>query len=86
MSATNDSRSTDAARLLPWLESDVEPTDAPRALTAALGVVTVGLVGLSAVTAFQYGTPNVALGFLAAIVAFFGVLGVFEAGRQAGQD
>ena len=86
MSSLNDSRSTSAARLLPWLESDVEPTDAPRALTAALGAVAVGLVGLSAFTAFQYGTPNVALGFLAAVAAFFGVLGVFEAGRRTGED
>ena len=44
------------------------------------------LVGLSALTTFQYGTPNVALGFLEMVGAFFGVLALFEAGRRARKD
>lgn len=83
MAGTNDSTPTSVARVRQWLDAE-DVDDPPFAVTVALGVVASVLVGLSVVTAFEFGYTTLGLGYLAAVVVFVVTLGVFEAGRRLG--
>lgn len=73
-------------RLAERYQTPEEPTEAPRLVTASLGLVAVVLVATSTIGAVEAGKDGIAVGFLSAVVLFMGAVTLFEVGRRLGSD
>jgi hypothetical protein len=86
MSGSKERERSVVERLAGQFETDDEPAEVPRFVTASLGFVAAVLVASSTISAVEAGYGGIALSFLSAIVLFLGTVVVFEAGRWIGAD
>lgn len=86
MTVPEEGSTSATERLAALFEADGDARDAPRVVTAALGLVAAVLVAASTFSAVETGHTAIGVSFLAAVALFVGTVLVFEAGRHVGAD
>lgn len=86
MTVSEEQSTSPTERLVALFEADEEAQDAPRFVTAALGLVAAVLVAASTFSAIETGYVAIGMSVLAAVALFLGTIFVFEAGRRLGAD